>query len=96
MSPPRALHALGREGEKALGRRPAPLRIARREKHPDIALRQRTEHRVGQGVQHDVAVGMGDDAPLGRDSHPAEPDVVAVGEGMNVEPRADAHDPVSA
>ena len=36
------------------------------------------------------------DAPLGRDPHPAEPDVVAVGEGMNVEPRADAHDPVSA
>ena len=63
MSPPLALHALGREGEKTLGRGPAPLRIARREMHPDIALRQRAEHRVGQGVQHDVAIGMGDDAP---------------------------------
>ena len=56
----------------------------------DVALGERAEHRVGQRVQHDVAVGMREHAALGRDPDAAEPDVVALGEGMHVEARADA------
>ena len=90
IDPPAAIaHALCREGEE-LGRGgPAPLRIARREMRADIAFGQRTEQGVGQGMQADITVGMGDDALVMRNPHAAEPDMVAGREGMDVVTGAD-------
>ena len=46
-------------GQKAVGGGAAPLRIAGREMHADIAVREGAEERVGQRVQDHVAVRMG-------------------------------------
>ncbi len=46
--------------------------------------RDRTQDRVGQGVQPDIGVGMADEASLVRDANAADPDMVAGAEGMHV------------
>ena len=56
----------------------------------DIAVRDGAEQGVGQGVQRHVAVRMGEHAAIGRDLHPAQPDMVAGGEGVHVEAGAEA------
>ena len=58
ITPPRVSHALDREREEAVRRRAAPLRVARRKVHADVAVGERAEDRVGQRMQHDVGVGM--------------------------------------
>ena len=55
-------HALDREGEEAVGRGAAPLRIARRKMHADVAFGERAEDRVDQRMQRHVGVGMAGDA----------------------------------
>src|SRR6187431_2474826 len=45
--------------EKLIGRGSLPLWIARRKVRTDVAVRQRAEDGVDQGMQADVAVGMG-------------------------------------
>ena len=52
--------ALDREGEEAVGRGAAPLRIAGRKMRADVAVGQRAEDGVGQRMQRDVGVGMAD------------------------------------
>ena len=84
-------HALAGEGEKALGRGAAPLRIARRKVRADVAVGKRAEDGVDERVQRDVGVGMSGEPARMRDAHAAEHDVIAVGEGVNVETVSRAH-----
>ena len=51
-------HALDRKGEEPVGGGAAPLRIAGREVHADVAVGERAEDGVDQRVQHDIGVGM--------------------------------------
>ena len=82
--------ALGRVGEKDVRRRALPLRVRGREMRADVALGQRAVDRVGERVQGDVGVGMAAERVGMGQAHPAEPDVVAVREGVDVETLADA------
>ena len=82
--PPRAAHALDREGEKTVGGSAAPLRIAGREMHPDIAVGERAENGVDQRMQRHIGVGMPGEALLMRNAHAAERDMVAGPEGVHV------------
>ena len=54
---------------------------------------KRAEHRVREGVQDDVAVGMSRDAALVWDPHPAEPEVISRREGVHIEAGPDPGDP---
>ena len=56
----------------------------------DVAFGERAEHRVGQGVQGDVGVGMADETAVVRDRDPAEHDRGPGAEGMDVVAGADA------
>src|SRR5690606_13186702 len=67
-----------------------PARIGGREVGADIAQRQRTEHRVAQGVQDHVAVAVRQHAALVRHAHAADHHVVAFTEGVHVVTLADA------
>ncbi len=70
-------HALDRECEETIGGGAAPLRIARREVHADIAVGERAEDGIDQRMQHDVGIGMpGQSARMG-DAHAAERDMIA-------------------
>ena len=66
------------------------MRIAGREVLADIALAQRAEDGVGQGVQRHIGVGMPGQRLGVRDRHAAKDDVIASAEAMNVEAVADA------
>ncbi len=77
-------------GEELIGGRAAPLLVGGREMGADIAVGDGAEQRVGQGVQRHVAVGMGEHAAVGGDLDAAEPDMVALGEGVDVEAGAEA------
>ncbi len=70
-------HALDCVAQKAVGGGAAPLRVARREMGADIAVRNRAEHGVGDGVEQHVGVGMADQPAVVRHFDPAEPDMVA-------------------
>ena len=50
--------ALDREGEEAVGGGAAPLRIAGRKVHPDVAIGERAQYGVDQRMQRHVGVGM--------------------------------------
>src|SRR5688500_15751756 len=67
-----------------------PSRIGRREVAPDVAQRERAEHRVAQRMDHNVAIGMRQHALRMRHAHATKHDVVARAEGMHVEAVADA------
>ena len=83
--PPRALHALDREGEEPVGGGAAPFLVARRKMHADVAVGERAEDRVGQRMQRDVGIGMAGKLAVVRNLHAAEPDMVAAGvEGVDV------------
>ena len=83
-------HALDREFEEAVRRRALPLRIARRKVLADVAVGERAEDGVDDGVQHHVGVGMSGQAAVMRDPHAAERDVIAGAEGVHVEADAGA------
>jgi hypothetical protein len=69
----------------------APLRVRRREMHPDVALADARQQRVGEGMQGRVGIGMTRQAPVVGDTHPAQRHMIAGREGMNVEALADAN-----
>ena len=56
----------------------------------DVAFADRAQHRVGQGVQAGVGVGVADQGLVVGDLHAAEPDAVAGPEAVGVEALADA------
>ena len=84
-------HPLAGEGEEAIRRRAAPLRIARRKVLADVAFGERAEDGIHQRMQRDVSIGMPGHAARIWDTDAAEHDVIAVGEGMDVEAVAGAH-----
>ena len=67
------------------------MRIARREMHADIAGADRPQHRVGQGVETDIGVGMAGQARVVRDLDAAYANLVTSGEGVRVESLPDAN-----
>jgi hypothetical protein len=84
-------HTLAGESEKALGRRAAPLRIARRKVHADVAVSERAEDGIDQRMQRNVGIGMSGEPARMRDAHAAKHDVIAVAEGVHVEAISGAH-----
>jgi hypothetical protein len=59
--------------------------------HADIAVGERAEDGVDQGMQHHVGVGMARQSARMRDAHAAEHHVIAVAELVYVEAEARAH-----
>src|SRR3546814_11169950 len=59
VDPPAARRdAFAGEGEEAVRRRAAPLRIARREMVADVAVGKAAKDRVGQRVKRDIGIAM--------------------------------------
>ncbi len=75
---------LGGEGEKAVGACAPPASVARREMHPDVAIRDGAEKGVCQSVENDIAIGMGGHAFRRRNPYASEPQVIARREGMDI------------
>jgi len=50
--------ALDREGKEPIRGGAAPLRIARRKVHPDVAVRERPQYGIDQGMEDYVGVRM--------------------------------------
>ncbi len=59
--------------------------------HPDIAGADRSQQRIGQGVQPDIGIRMPNRRHLVRDRHAADHDMITWAEGMHVETLADAN-----
>src|SRR5437868_8497739 len=70
--------------QELVGRGALPLRIARRKVRTDIAVRQRAEDGVDQGMQADVAVGMGEKTFGMRHAYAAKHQMIAVAEGVHI------------
>jgi len=70
--------------QEAVGGSALPLGIAGRKMRSDIAVRQRPEDRIDQRMEADIAVGMREKAAAVRYPHPADHQVIAVTEGVNV------------
>src|SRR3546814_15616311 len=66
-----------------------PLRIRGWEMLADIACAQRSQNRIGQGVQPDIRVGMAEQALVMRYHDAAQGHMVAGTEAMHVEAGAD-------
>ena len=77
--------AVAGEFEEAIGSRAFPLRIARREMRTDIAIGQRAEQGVGEGMQTDIGVGVAGQCLTVRNLETAEPDMIAGAERMDVD-----------
>src|SRR6185437_9970071 len=86
----RLTHEIGGMTEKEMRGRVAPACIARREMHADVAGAERAQNRIGQGMQPDIGVGMADEALAMRELQPAQPEVIAGPEGMDIETLAGA------
>ena len=56
----------------------------------DVAVGDRAEDRIDERMQRHVGIGMAGQPAVVRDLHAAEPDVIAVAEGVHVEAVADA------
>ena len=56
----------------------------------DVALADRAEQGVGDGVEGDVGVAVALEAAVVRDPHAAQPQRLAGGEGVDVEAEAGA------
>jgi hypothetical protein len=67
-------HPLERMGQEPVRGRALPLRVGGREVVADVAVADRAEQGVGQGVQADVGVGMADQGLAVGDLDAAEPD----------------------
>ena len=62
----------------------------------DIAIRKRAQDRVRQRMKDDVGIRMTDEAALMGNAHPADHDVIAVPEGVNVITRCGPYIPECA
>src|SRR3546814_19160253 len=73
VDPPAARRdAFAGEGEEAVRRRAAPLRIARREMVADVAVGEGAEDRVGQRMKRDIGIAMALKSMTMRDFHAAD------------------------
>lgn len=80
-------------GQKTIRGRAFPLRIAWREMLPDIACADRAKNGVGQGVKPHIGVRMAFEPDGMRYLHPAEPDMIAIAEAVNIEARSGSRFP---
>jgi hypothetical protein len=85
-----APHQMNRVGQEPVRRGAAPLRVARREVDADVALGQGAQQGIRERVQDHIPVRVGDHAPVMGHPDPAEPDMIPLAEGMNVEAGAEA------
>src|SRR6185437_12805180 len=79
---PQPVHGLGEKDRR--GRAP-PLRIGRREVAADVAIRERAEDRIGDGVRENIRIGMTNQPVIMRNLAAAEPDMVAQTESVDIE-----------
>src|SRR3546814_5563638 len=85
VDPPAARRdAFAGEGEEAVRRRAAPLRIARREMVADVAVGKGAEDRVGQRMKRDIGIAMALKSMTMRDFHAADPQRLGRHEAVNV------------
>ena len=84
-------NALACERQETVRRSAAPLRIAGRKVHPDIALGERPQDRVHQRMQRNVRIRMSGDAARVRNAHARQHDVIAVAERVHVETASGTH-----
>ncbi len=68
-----------------------PLRLARREMRADVAVPDRAQNGVGDGVQNDIGIRVTRQRLVVRQLASAEPDVVARHEGVNIVSLADTN-----
>jgi hypothetical protein len=97
IDPPAArVHQRNRMLDEAGRCRAAPLRVAGREMRADIAFADRAQDGVGQGVEQHVRVAMPLQSAGMRDEEAAQPQLLAVGQRMDVEAGAGAADQCGA
>ena len=84
---------IGRDGvaQEPIRRGSFPLHVGGRKVRADVAVADRGEQGVGEGVEHDIRVRMAAELPGMRDLHAPKPDVVALDEGVHVEALAGPH-----
>jgi hypothetical protein len=58
----------------------------------DITLADRAEQRIGESVKDDISIAMTRKAAAVRDQQAAQPELLALGEGMDIEAEAGAAD----
>ena len=81
-------HALAGKGEKTVRRGALPLRIAGRKMRSNIAFGESTKDRIDERMQRDIRIGMTGDAARMGDTNSTQHDMIALDEGMDVEPIA--------
>ncbi|MNH07293.1 hypothetical protein D3C76_1250950 [compost metagenome] len=67
------------------------LRIGVGEVLADIAQRRSAKQGIAQGVQQDVAIGMGQQPELVRNAHPTQGDEIAFREAVHIVAVANTH-----
>ena len=85
MRPPRCCQQPDGVAQEAVRGDAAPLRIGRREMLADVAGADRAQHRVGQGMQGHVGVGVAGQRLGVRDGDAAQHHGIARAEAMDVE-----------
>src|ERR1700731_3144103 len=84
MRPPRAVTRSTAYFRNRSDEAPFEGRTAGGKMRADIAVRQRAQDGIDQGMQADVAVGMGEKAAAVRHANAADHQVIPVAEGVNV------------
>src|SRR3546814_9115099 len=85
VDPPAARRdAFAGEGEEAVRRRAAPLRIARREMVADVAVGEGAADRVGKRMKRDIGIARALKSLTMSDFHSAEPQRLGRNEAVNV------------
>ena len=87
---PTRRHAVGSKAEEAVRRCATPLGIGRREVVTDVAIAERAQDGIGQGMKARIRVGMTDQGLVVGDLDPAQPDGAAWTPAMGIEAHADA------
>src|SRR6516162_886056 len=77
--------------EKLVGRSTLPAWVARRGMHPDVALADRSKHRIRQGVETNIGVGVTDEARFVRDLNAADSNMITRAESVHIEALTDAN-----
>jgi hypothetical protein len=88
---PSLANEIGGASKKLVGGGTTPARIARWEVHADIAGADGSKHRVGQGVEPDISIGMTGKARFVRDLDAANADLIAGCESVHVKALTDAN-----
>jgi hypothetical protein len=71
--------------QELVGRSTAPTRVGRRKMHANVTRPDRPEHGIRQGVQPDIRIRVPGEAHAVRYPHPADPQMVAGDERVDIE-----------